>query len=366
MRRKTASSIVLAILSPLMLSPLATTARNQWDINHPDQPLPSAPIPGSPASYQGRNLGMDFWSGIHPMLASRIQPGVVLTTVMEHDISSETNKVGDAFALRLDDGYAKNGMQIIPPGSKIICSVTSVTPARSLRGGLAGRLQVSLQSLLLPDGQHIPIYGFIDSNPNHAFKEAPQVRNAGSDMRDYGQQVSGMMGMFTAGMGSSIAKRHRGLDFVLERGELVPVRLNRTLVLPESVVQPQTVQQLQSVPQGNSFAGPPPPAVSSSPQQSVPGLMGTESIPTPSPTPPPVDHKRNSSYSNSAQGGPHQGRTRANWQANSSSGRGEASMPSSGAAAQPSPGVEEPDVFQQPLKPFNAQPQSINDMPDPF
>lgn len=336
------------------------------------------------------------------MLASRVQPGVVLTTVMEHEVSSATSKVGDVFALRLDDGYARNGLQIIPIGSRIICSVTSVTPARNLRGGLAGYMQVSLQMLVLPDGQHVPIYGFIDSNPNHAFKEAATERYSGSDVRDYGQQVSAMMQSYTSGLGTTMAKRYRGLDFVLEKGELVPVRLNRTLVLPESVVQPQTVQNLQSAPTQaapEAQAPPPPattpaaattpPAVSSN--SPTPGLVDTN---MPPPAPPRVAQKPQSRKKGKkgagepASAAPSIGNTNntatgiqngvspaqsavsgsrtpgASANSGAAGALGNAQAPVGMVPPQPNTTTSEPDVFQQPVN--LSGPQSINDIPDPF
>lgn len=241
MRYQKASSPLTLGLLLLSVGPCASaSARNQWEINHPGQPLPSAPLPAA-SGIPGRNaLTQEFWAGNHPSLSNRIQAGVILTTVLEHEISSGTSKVGDTFALRLDDGYARNGLQIIPAGSRIIGSVIGVTPARDLRGGHAGQLQVSLQTLVMPDGvTHVPFHGFIDSNPNHAFKSPPQQRNLGNDVRDYGQQVSGMMGSFTSGLGTTQRRRHQGLDFELDNGDLVPVRLNQTLIVPESVVKPQ-------------------------------------------------------------------------------------------------------------------------------
>lgn len=367
--------LLAAVVAIPLLVHQQVGARNQWDINHPEQPLPSGTIPGSQT--QGRNLGMDFWTGQHPMIASRVQPGVVLTTVMEHDLSSATAKVGDVFSLRLDDGYVRNGMQVIPVGSRIICSVTAVTPARNLRGGLAGRLDVSLQSLVFPDGQHVPIYGFIDSNPNHAFDKEPVTRNAGSDIRDYGQQVSAMFGSFTSGLGTTMAKRHRGLDFELDKGELIPVRLNRTLIVPESIVQPYTVQSLQSgtpspaTTAPTQAAGPEP----GPPEQSAANLQGAQRQTMP-PNAPPMQKQGEVLASKPATGG--KSRKHRKGQASPPTSASTPSASSPGVVAPPAatslpsqlpasvPSPAEPDVFEQPLKPSTNLPRSIEEMPDPF
>ncbi|MBY0546843.1 MAG: hypothetical protein K2W95_06100 [Candidatus Obscuribacterales bacterium] len=275
MRYLTASRIALGLL--LLSNWQGSFARNQWDMNHPGQPLPSAAMPVS-SGIPGRNtLTQEFWAGNHPSLSNRIQSGVILTTVLEHEISSATSKVGDTFALRIDDGYARNGLQIIPPGSRIVGAVTGVVPAKSLRSGHAGQLQVSLQTLVMPDGvTHVPFHGFIDSNPNHAFKSPPQRRTLGNDVRDYGQQVAGMTGSFTSGLGTVQRARHQGLDFELDTGELVPVRLNQTLIVPESVVKPQvasTIPVQPSDPAPNPVQGLPSGAPGDSTAlPSIPGL----------------------------------------------------------------------------------------------
>lgn len=273
MRRLTFALLLLGLIS--VCSSQRVLSRNQWEINHPGQPLPSAEMPTPQPTNTGitgrKPLTQEFWAGNHPSLINRLQAGVVLTTVLEHDISSATSKIGDTFALRLDDGYVRNGMQVIPIGSRIVGAVTAVTPASSQKSGHAGQLQVTLQTLVTPDGvTHVPIHAFIDSNPNHAFKEAPQRRALGNDLRDYGQQVSGMMNSFTSGLGTTMRRRHQGLDFVLKNGDLVPVRLNRTLVVPEEIVKPQVAQTIPVQPNTSPTA--PQPGVPGAPQ-AVPGLQ---------------------------------------------------------------------------------------------
>lgn len=298
---------------------------------------------------------------MHPALASRVQPGVVLTTVMDHDISSATSLVGDVFALRIDDGYVRNGMMIIPPGSKIVGAVTAVTPAKNMRGGLPGALQVTLQALVLPDGQHVPLHGFIDSNPNHVFKQPQKVRYPGSDLRDYGQQVTGMMQSYTSGLGNVLAKRHRGLEFVLEKGELVPVRLNRTLVVPESVVRPVTAEDLRTAAGSNGQVGsagsgsrlnnvqPPQP-------QPVPGLVDS-GMPPVAPSLPSGAPRPNGVPSNAVP------QTSPSTFPGFTAATGSTGLPSVGAAPAV-PGLE-PDIFQQDLKQSAAN-SVLKDMPDPF
>ncbi len=231
-------------------------ARSPWDMQHPTLPAQQPPtnyqvgqLPGTlhtgvpPAFNQSKvmpgKLPPNFWqSGQMSGFANRIQPGVVLTGRLEDEISSGSNKIGDIFALSLDEGYVENNLQVIPRGSKIVGAITHVVPAKSQKvAGQPGSLQVSLQSLVLPDGRHLPFAGFIAVNPNHEF-DKPKKRNAGFDVRDTGHHIAGMMGSFTNGVGFMYAKKYRGKDFYMDEDELVPVRLNKTMIIPEEYVKP--------------------------------------------------------------------------------------------------------------------------------
>lgn len=237
-------SMSLGLASPV-------EARSPWDMQHPTLPpqqdgnyMPGQ-LPGQlhtgvpPALTTPQNLGKNFWQGQHPGFVNRIQPGVMLTGILEDEISSGKNKPGDVFALSLEDGFVQNGMQVIPQKSKIVGAITHVVPARTLRApGQPGSLQVSLQALVLPDGTHIPFAGFIANNPNHAYEKAPGKKNAGFDVKDTGHHIAGMMGSFTNGIGFMYSKKYRGRDFYMDKDDAIPVRLNKTLIIPEQYVRP--------------------------------------------------------------------------------------------------------------------------------
>ena len=297
----------------------ASESRNQWEIQkgQPQNPgsmmsgqqaaaqiagMTGGVMPGQPSTMPGQapflpgqspmtpgQVGNNFWKGQMPTMTNRVQPGVVLTGILEHTISSGKSSPGDTFAIKLEDGFVQNGMQVIPQHSKIVGSVTSVTPAKRLRAGMPGQMQVSIQSLVLPDGTHLPFSGFIDSNPAHAFKKSPKKRNLGFDIADTGKHVSSMFGSFTDGIGVTHARRHRGSEFVLEEGEAVPVRLNRGLTVPESVVQPIQIATPGFQGYAPPVSAPPvmaPRASAGGVPSAVPGLVGDDVFAQPvGPTP---------------------------------------------------------------------------------
>lgn len=263
-------ALCLSILSLLFVQAQnqSVYARNQWDINHGASNPPVDPRfnAGGNMSGQVPAFHPSFWQGNHPSLGNQIQTGTVLTAILEDDLHSGKNVSGDSFALTIEDGFATNGNMLIPPKTKIIGTVTSTSPAKYTKQGIPGQMDVSLQSLVFPDGVTVPFHGFIDGNPNHLPKKSPKHRNHGQDLRDFGQSVSSMLGSFTSGFNFVHARRHRGIDFILEKGEAIPVRLTRSLQIPQSEIKPITAQTAP----GTGAATVP----GLVPAQPVPGLAG--------------------------------------------------------------------------------------------
>lgn len=260
------SLVTVFVLTPLMFLP-PLEARTQWEIeqaNASPLPAPGYALRQVPNGLPSQ-IPANFWQGAVPSLANRIATGSVIIGTLESSISSAKSQVGDKFAILLEDGFAQNGMQVIPQRSRLMGIVTAAAPAAKLRAGQPGNLQVGLQALVLPDGTNIPFSGFIESNPNHVFKTPPQQRYAGFDLADTGQQINSMLGSFTNGMGSVLSRRHRGNDFFLDQGETIPVRINQTLIVPEAYVKPVSIEP-QPVPTTGQEPLP------------IPGLVGQDSV----------------------------------------------------------------------------------------
>jgi hypothetical protein len=211
---------------------------------------------GSLSGYVPKVQGTDLWKG---QLNNRIPAGTVLTAILEDDLSSGKNKQGDTFALTLDDGWSNGAKLLIPPKSKILGSVMSATSAKFQKGGHPGTMEVSLQTLVFPDGSHYPIFAFIDGNPNSKHKSPPKVRNLGQNIADYGQSVAAMATSFVTGPGYMMSKLNRGLEFQMDSGDAVPIRLTRSLDIKPSA----TASSAGGNPSGLPFP----------PNTQVPGLV---------------------------------------------------------------------------------------------
>jgi hypothetical protein len=217
-----ATCLVLAAGAP------GSQAKNPWDINHgTSNPTAGAPTQPIRSGYV-RAFSPGFWSA---GLANTVPAGTVLSAILEDDLSSSLSKPGDIFALTLQDGFAASGTTIIPPGSKIIGVVDWARPAKTQRSGQPGRLEISLQALVFPDGSHIRIYAFLDSSLLPA--QSAKTRHLGYSVADYGESVAAMFGSVLTGPGYLVAKRNRGQEFELAHGEIVPVRLSRSLTVAQ-------------------------------------------------------------------------------------------------------------------------------------
>lgn len=246
-------------------------SREQWQMTHPTGTPPTAPV-SMGSSYLGNvnpkamsitgpeSFTPEFWQGQHVL--DRVPAGTVLSGVMDDTLSSAKNHIGDIFSITLADGYVAYNKELIPKGSRIVGKVLNVTPSVTQNHGNPGSLQISLQSLVLPDGTNIPFFGFIARNHNMEQNEPPPVKQAGYGFSDVPGSFMGWMGSLPMGMGGySLGKgaymrsMNQGNDYVIEQGVVVPVRLNRTLVIPE-INSPYKNQANGTVPYGQPILVP--------------------------------------------------------------------------------------------------------------
>jgi hypothetical protein len=353
----------------------AAYSRSQWEIQHPTLPADQdgTYMPGQLHKGVPSSLSKNFWQGgQYPGQSNIVQPGVVLTGVMEVELSSARSKPGDIFALTLQDGYVQNGMQVIPQNSKIVGTVTSVAPAALQRHGQPGNIQVSLQSLVLPDGTHLPFYGFIANNPNQGSKDPPKKRHLGFELKDAGSSMAGMLSPYTGRMGYLMKKQYRGNDFYIDQGEAVPVRLNQQLVIPDAEVKPVTAVSPNGIPvaPGMNPAAPGMNPAAPGMNPAAPGM--NPAIPGMNPAIPgmnPAIPGMNPAIPGMSQAAPGLYRPGTGTQAPAVPGLagpdsvGQYRTP---APAQPVPGLSgESDPFNLPVNP-SKQSKPLSEMPEPF
>ncbi|HEY9773976.1 MAG TPA: hypothetical protein V6C81_09225 [Planktothrix sp.] len=239
-------------------------------------------------------IGPDFWKGSS---MSRINPGTVLTGVLEDQLSSSKSKVGDVFVLRLEDGFpVDSDKQLIPKMSKIVGTVMRTAPAHSQKHSMPGQMDVSVQTLVFPDGSTTPIFGYIEHNPAQDLHDKPGTQMP-NPARLGAQTLRGALSLVTGRVGMNIRMPIYGQDFKLDKGEAIPIRLSRPLDVGHMTPPPQQTAQTPNMFQPTP-SGPPsdailpesgPTAGSSSKMAPMPGLApGVVPGLAPSNTVPPV------------------------------------------------------------------------------
>jgi hypothetical protein len=160
------------------------------------------------------------------MQASRIMPGTVLTGILENEVSSKNSKSGDIFFIRLEDGYINNGVQLVPPQSKILGTVTTSISSKTRKGAAPGSVSIALQTLILPDGRTLPFTGFIQHNPQDDASNQSS-RNPMGTAGKYAKQTGyGAMNFVTRRVGFPMYMPNIGAELTLKQGEVLPIRLN--------------------------------------------------------------------------------------------------------------------------------------------
>lgn len=193
----------------------------------PNSNSPYASVDGVP------RFPSNFWGGL--LHRHIVDAGTVLNGTLEDELSSKKSKIGDTFSILLADGYRLNNEQLIPQNAKIVGAVVSVTPASHKTNGVAGSVQISLQTLVLPDGASMPISASIMYNPNQPDK-IDIKKGRGVPVGEYAKSLE-YMGVYAAGsltrtIGLPLPVKTQtssGPDFLIKKGELLPVKLIQPL-----------------------------------------------------------------------------------------------------------------------------------------
>jgi hypothetical protein len=285
--------LIGCLLSLSIIAP-ATAQDNPILIAQAEQ-MPGAFSNSNPMSYRNP-MGMmpkftpDFWNATN---SDRLKTGTVLTGILEDTLSSKSSKPGDLFSIRLQDGFVQNGKEMIPQQSKLLGTVISVQSSKHLRHGEPGTVTLSLQTLVLPDGRHMSFFGNIDHNPSQDPKNKPgkqPIDFAGTGRRTLNTLVT----MTTGRMGMAVRMGTPGLEFKIEKGEVLPVKCSRTMDLTQMIAAPATVSSPQGGMIPNTVPGMVPglaqgqPMSYSLPQQqgmAAPAALSLTDMPAATPTP---------------------------------------------------------------------------------
>jgi hypothetical protein len=238
-----------------------------------NQPASQPELNTQPMSYRNPfgvlpKFTPEFWN---QMSTARVGPGTILTAILDDTLSSTSSKAGDVFSMRLQDGYSVNGKEVIPPQSRIIGTVIAAKSARLSHTGMPGSLDISLQTLVFPDGRTTPFFGYVEHNPSADMKHKPGSEPV--DVAGVGKKgLSGLLTLATGRVGMPIRLPNFGQEMRIDKGEAVPIRVSRTLDVSHMNEAPRTVQTPQMP---INPLQPDPVSLMQQPGGSVPGLTGT-------------------------------------------------------------------------------------------
>ncbi|MFN8614659.1 MAG: hypothetical protein U0003_01950 [Vampirovibrionales bacterium] len=95
---------------------------------------------------------------------STIPKGSTLNVRMDQPLSSNANKLGESVSGTVDAPLIVDNQVIIPTGSRAVGQIVSIVPTRHL--GRHGEVTVRFYEIKTPDGNTIPIQGYILTDDN--------------------------------------------------------------------------------------------------------------------------------------------------------------------------------------------------------
>jgi hypothetical protein len=198
----------------------------------PPKPAPAKAEPKKPAE---------------PVMITRLVPipsGTELAAALDEQISTETHQAGRNFTATLKEPFSRNGVTLLPAGTKVAGSVTA--SKRAGRVGGKAEMTIEFTELTTPDGKSYKL------NAQPVSLEGKST--AGGDVgKVLGGAVAGAIGGGLLGgkknvgkgaavggaAGAAWAVATRGGDIVLDSGSPVSVTLSREVEVPVTMREDQ-------------------------------------------------------------------------------------------------------------------------------
>jgi hypothetical protein len=149
---------------------------------------------------------------------STVPTGTYFPVVMTSSLNSATSQMGEVFTAYTNAPISINGNTIVPENSQLVGQITYVDPAGRI--GKYGIMDVRFTSVILPNGQKMPIYGKLmtsDKNVTGRLKGGSLKRQLATGV---GSTVIGLGGGTLAGLttGSLMGSAGGGAVFGLTTG----------------------------------------------------------------------------------------------------------------------------------------------------
>ena len=163
---------------------------------------------------------------------NRVPAGSILSGVLEDTISSAKSKPGDVFSLCLEDGFFLNNSEVLPKRTRIIGSVVNAVSARSMCNGNPGQVNLSLQTIVLPDGRTSRFWGFINHNPGQDLKKKPGSEAPFASAPGYLKRgIFDVLHFGASRLTIPMQYHNTGPELEISKGTLLPISVGRELDL---------------------------------------------------------------------------------------------------------------------------------------
>lgn len=88
--------------------------------------------------------------------------GTKFRAQLKNSLDSASTQVGEEIRAVINEPIYANGTEVIPAGSRLIGSASSVTPAHRFKAGANGKMDIIFTSCETPDGRKIPLSASVD------------------------------------------------------------------------------------------------------------------------------------------------------------------------------------------------------------
>jgi hypothetical protein len=90
--------------------------------------------------------------------------GTKFKAQLKNSIDSAATQTGEEIRAIINEPIYANGTEVIPAGSRLVGSCSSVTPAKRFKAGANGKMEIKFTSCETPDGRTIPLSASIDES----------------------------------------------------------------------------------------------------------------------------------------------------------------------------------------------------------
>lgn len=138
-----------------------------------------------------------------------VSAGTQFRAQLKNSLDSASSQPGEEVRCTLGSPVYANGSEVIPAGSLLVGTVTSVTPASRFKAGANGKMDIRFNSIETPDGRKIPLSASIDADGGVRLTGGTTAGRVGKGLLTTGAGAAGGAALGTA-LGAIVGGTARG------------------------------------------------------------------------------------------------------------------------------------------------------------